>query len=240
MAVVEACEFGDAAQRDPGSVGGLTAICGPHVGAQLLLGPHREIGLLPAERPLIAGAVPSRRSSFAAGRRCARAVLRTFDIADSPILAGRHGQPLWPAGFVGSITHTEMLAAAAVAPAAAVVSVGIDAEPCEPLPEGLDRHIATRVELRDASAVIAAPYSDRVVFSAKEAAYKATFPLDGQVVGFKAFNVTFERDRRFAVMRNDAADTRLTGRWTIVAGHVLCAVISARTAGAVTRSSSGS
>ena len=223
----EAPGLRDAAQPDPHTVTELASICGSDVGVRFLLGPHREAGLLPAEKPLIARAVPSRRSEFAAGRRCARAALTLFDVPEKPILAGKHGEPLWPASFVGSITHTEALAAAAVAPTVAVLSLGLDAEPCEPLPKGIDFHIAKRNELSAASTAIGAPFSDRVVFSAKEAAYKARFPLDGQVVGFEAFEVAFGCDQQFTVVaRGDG--TRLTGRWAIAAGHILCAVIVRR------------
>jgi enterobactin synthetase component D len=39
-----------------------------------------------------------------------------------------YGAPLWPPGFVGSITHTEACAYAAVAPQVAGFGVGIDSE----------------------------------------------------------------------------------------------------------------
>ena len=170
-----------------------------------------------------------------------------FDAPQTPILTGRHGEPLWPDGFVGSITHKEMLAAAAVASCpsggfpkdagahkgmlaaadGAVVSIGIDAEPCAPLPKGIDLRIATRDELISASTMIDAPYSDRVIFSAKEASYKATFPLDGEVIGFKSLTVTFEPVRRFTVVRARGGNV-LAGRWTVIAGHLLCAVVIRR------------
>jgi hypothetical protein len=66
------------------------------------------------ELRLMASAVPRRRAEFAAGRACARAALRRLGINGWPLLVGSKREPLWPAGVVGSITHTDGLVAAAV------------------------------------------------------------------------------------------------------------------------------
>src|SRR5450830_253804 len=87
--------------------------------------------LLPAERDSIAGAVPARIAEFAAGRHCAHQALQAFGVAaDVPLLRGPRREPLWPAGLVGSITHTAGYCAAVVAPASACAGLGIDAEHC--------------------------------------------------------------------------------------------------------------
>src|SRR6185503_18375584 len=74
-------------------------------------------------------AVPKRQAQFRAGRYCAMLAIQALH-GGSPMLVGRdaNGAPLWPEGVVGSITHTDDVAAAAVASAADVLSLGIDTE----------------------------------------------------------------------------------------------------------------
>jgi 4'-phosphopantetheinyl transferase EntD len=69
-------------------------------------------GLLPDEEALVAKAVERRRSEFAAGRRSARCALATLGCPVRPLMIGALRQPLWPAGFGGSITHDGRYAAA--------------------------------------------------------------------------------------------------------------------------------
>lgn len=62
---------------------------------------------LPEEEPLIAKSVAKRRNEFITVRYCARQALSVLGIPEAPILKGDKGQPLWPDGIVGSMTHTE-------------------------------------------------------------------------------------------------------------------------------------
>jgi len=55
-----------------------------------------------------------RIQDFAGGRLCAHYALGAFGMADVSILPGSDREPLWPAGFTGSITHTEGYSAAVV------------------------------------------------------------------------------------------------------------------------------
>jgi len=122
-------------------------------------------GLFPAEAEAVRTAGPRRRAEFAAGRSCARAALATLGVAAGPILPGPAGQPLWPAGVTGSITHTAGYQACAVGRTADVAAIGIDAEPDAPLPAGLIESIATAPELAWISrhvAVTALPSAARV------------------------------------------------------------------------------
>src|SRR6202022_3165764 len=67
----------------------------------------------PGEESLIVNAVEARRREFITARRCAREALAKLGYAPVPIRAGRKREPLWPAGLVGSITHTTGFRAAA-------------------------------------------------------------------------------------------------------------------------------
>jgi len=165
-------------------------------------------GLFPAEAEAVRTAGPRRRAEFAAGRSCARAALAALGVAAGPILPGPAGQPLWPAGVTGSITHCAGYQACAVARTTDVAAIGIDAEPDAALPAGLIETVATGPErawisrhaadrpsadrpsaARHAAAPPTAPPPltgphgvswDRLLFSAKEAACKLWYPLTGQ------------------------------------------------------------
>ncbi|MDT5175634.1 MAG: hypothetical protein QOG37_2885, partial [Mycobacterium sp.] len=60
---------------------------------------------LPEEEPLIAKSVAKRRSEFITVRHCARVALGELGVPPAPILKGDKGEPCWPDGIVGSLTH---------------------------------------------------------------------------------------------------------------------------------------
>ena len=103
-------------------------------------------GLFPAEEAVMRTAGPRRRAEFAAGRLCARAALARLGVPAAPILPGPAGQPRWPAGVTGSITHCAGYRACAVARTTEVAAIGIDAEPDAALPAGLIGMVATGPE----------------------------------------------------------------------------------------------
>src|SRR5271166_3899694 len=84
--------------------------------------------LLPEEAACLGRAVAKRRQEFAAGRQCARRALREFGVVDFPLGVGADREPLWPHGFVGSITHTAGICAAVVASQERYRALGVDAE----------------------------------------------------------------------------------------------------------------
>src|SRR5215469_16812348 len=74
--------------------------------------------LRPAEAAIVARAVEKRRAEFATGRACAHAALDAWGAPDAPLLPGPDRAPLWPDGFVGSISHARGACAAVAAPRA--------------------------------------------------------------------------------------------------------------------------
>src|SRR5688572_25742384 len=88
----------------------------------------------PGEELFVVNAVEARRREFITTRRCAREALAKLGHAPVVIRSGPKREPLWPAGLVGSITHTTGFRAAAIAPRSVIGSVGIDAERNEQLP----------------------------------------------------------------------------------------------------------
>ncbi len=142
----------------------------------------------PGEEDLIAAAVEARRREFITARRCARAALRAFGYPDAPIRPGPQREPQWPAGVTGSMTHCAGFRAAAVAHTADVHLLGIDAEPNGPLPEGVAETVTVPSELAMLDRLAGThpgTHWGRLLFSAKEAVYKAWFPLTQRWLGFQ-------------------------------------------------------
>lgn len=157
-----------------------------------VIGEQPTMRLFPEEEQLVARAVDNRRREFAAGRYCARQVLGELGYPQAPLLSGPKREPLWPPGVVGSITHCHGYAAAVAALAGAVPVLGIDAEPDEPLPDGvLDVVSSPEERAWLADAPDRGPHWGRVLFSAKESVYKAWFPLTGRWLGFEDARLTF-------------------------------------------------
>jgi 4'-phosphopantetheinyl transferase EntD len=141
--------------------------------------------LFPAEEALIARAVQKRRSEFATGRRCARDALGALGFEPAPILPGQGG--------AGAITHCAGYRAAAVARAGDVITIGLDAEPAQPLPGevlGLVTLPDERDRLRDLARDVQGVCWDTLLFSAKESVYKAWFPLARRWLGFDEADIT--------------------------------------------------
>jgi 4'-phosphopantetheinyl transferase EntD len=152
--------------------------------------------LYPGEAELISRAVDKRRREFRTVRHCARRALRQLGLPPVAVLRGAHGEPQWPPGVVGSMTHCTGYRAAAVAQSRDFYALGIDAEPNEPLPAGVLNAVTLAPEQRRLSQLAAqdaATCWDRLLFCAKESVYKAWFPVTGRWLGFEdaAVTITF-------------------------------------------------
>jgi 4'-phosphopantetheinyl transferase EntD len=166
----------------------------PEVAAAEVFDDPPGLRLYPEEEPFVARAVERRRAEFTTGRHCARLALTRLGLEPSAITKGQRGAPLWPDGVVGSITHCAGYRAAAVARAADRVTIGIDAEPNEPLPAGVFDMIALPRERARLAAAATVPGVcwDRLLFSAKESVYKAWFPLTGTWLDFHDADIIVE------------------------------------------------
>ena len=80
----------------------------------------------PQEGQVVAGAAEVRRIEFAAGRDLARTALRRLGVDGHALLPAKDRSPQWPAGVVGSISHTRRLCGVAGARRGAVTSLGLD------------------------------------------------------------------------------------------------------------------
>ncbi|MEZ4281077.1 MAG: 4'-phosphopantetheinyl transferase superfamily protein [Myxococcota bacterium] len=185
--------------------------------------------LPPEEAALVARAVESRRREFSTGRRLARRLIADRGIGPGPILRDDDRVPIWPAGIAGSISHSRAFAVVAVCDAASCFGVGIDVEPDEPVKDGIERHVCTPAEREWLDGIDAdeAGRGRRVklVFSAKEAVYKAFYPRVRVFWGFH--DVMLELDEeggRFRASLPASAGRRhvegrfVRGHGTIVSG----------------------
>lgn len=200
--------------------------------------------LSPSEREAIARAVPKRREEFARGRACAREALQraghgaegatrttgappvTEDSGLVEIPVGASREPVWPAGFTGSITHCDGLVAAVAARSGTVRGIGLDAEVDRPLPEGVSDQVITPGEAALMAGTPSASRDALVRFSAKEAVHKAVFPLTGVWLDFLDVAVELEggafrvRAAREPARRLPEVEA-LVGRYVRVGGVVV-------------------
>jgi 4'-phosphopantetheinyl transferase EntD len=196
-----------------------------------------DVELFPEEERVLGRAVDKRRREFTTGRACARQALARLGVPTTAVGSGPHGEPLWPSGVVGSITHCEGYRACAVASARAVLTLGIDAERDARLSDGVWAQVAHGGE-RDLRAATtspgrAGPHLDAVLFCAKEAVYKAWFPLARRWLGFDDVELSLDLEnaefRAKLLVPGPVVDgvrlSEFRGRWAVVEGVICTAVI---------------
>lgn len=126
-----------------------------------------------AEMTVCENFAPSRRAEFLSGRACAREALQALGYQNSPLSADPGGVPQWPAGSVGSITHSRGCCGAVAAQAENYAGLGLDFEQTGRLSEAAAKRVVHPME-----AAFASDTADgaTLLFSLKEAFYKAQFP----------------------------------------------------------------
>ena len=185
------------------------------------------------EESAVERAVEKRRLEFTTGRACARQALRRLGIDPVAIPSGARGEPMWPAGVVGSITHCRGYRACAVAKREHVLAVGVDAEVNEPLPAGVLEQVAFGGERAMVAERTAGVQLDRLLFSAKESVYKVWFPLTRRWLGFEDAELSIDLQAGSFRARllvpppvvTGAPLTELRGRWCVEDGLVATAIV---------------
>lgn len=203
-------------------------------------GDDERAALLAGEEAVVARAVDKRRREFTAVRACARRAMAKLGLPPQPVLPGDRGAPCWPDGLLGSMTHCDGYRAAALTLTTDLASLGIDAEPHSPLPEGILLPVSLPAE-RARLALLAAEqpgtHWGRLLFSAKESVYKAWFPLTGEWLDFEEADIEIRQDPGAAARGSFRAQLLVSGplvggrrlghfegRWMVRDGLALTAV----------------
>ena len=181
----------------------------------------QPVSIATEEAALVSAAGEKRRRDFTLGRWCAHAALAQLGGDDGVIGLSKSGAPLWPDGFCGSITHTAGYAAAMVARRAGFLGLGVDAERVG----GVTQKLWPRLFDADETALLAALSPDlqmrvaTILFSAKEACFKAWSPLGAAPQSFRDMHVALRDDGFDAI----SAAGFLTGRFAVRDDLVLTA-----------------
>lgn len=207
----------------------------PHDVSSAVAQPHMWETSLPAqEEQYIARAGGKRKREFRAGRHCARAALAALGgPGDAVIGVGEKRRPLWPEGFAGSISHTRGHCVAVAGRREQYRSLGIDIEQAVPLSEDIVRMICTGTERRRLSSCREPLHQAKLIFSIKEAIYKAHNPLCGVFFGFQDAEVRLdiEAGSFAAVVNREGDDLNFTTSGRFAADRQLVAAFVAVLAG---------
>jgi 4'-phosphopantetheinyl transferase EntD len=129
------------------------------------------------EATAVDSAVPKRVREFAHARSCARAALAELGRPSVAIPMAPDRAPVWPNGITGSITHTSGYCLAAAAKLEHLRSIGIDAEIVGAVDENAGAVILTDRDRRAILNTVDFDLGRTLVFAAKEALYKAQYPI---------------------------------------------------------------
>ncbi len=137
-------------------------------------------------------AVASRKAEFFAGRYAAQQAMKRLGIEKTTVEIGQHRNPIWPNGFVGSITHTATQAMCAIAKSTDYKSMGIDL--ADQIPFITANNIKDSIiQAHEADVLSKTPLlfeqSLTLAFSAKESLFKALYPQVGAYFEFHAAEI---------------------------------------------------
>ncbi len=199
----------------------------------LTLVEHRDswpTDLAPAEQAQLGDVCGKRLAEFAAGRNQARRLISTITGAAEPLLVGDYRQPLWPDGIIGSISHSDVFCAVAVASTRSISDLGIDVETLEALNPEVEDVVLTGAELVATASMES--WAGKLIFSIKEANYKCCYHMVKAFIDFKQCEVVLDMDRQShqsKIVCNNHLGKELhitvEGRWMIDSGHIFTSAI---------------
>lgn len=122
----------------------------------------------------------ARRHEYLKARFLAHHLLKD----SSPLRKAPSGMPLWPQGFVGSITHKDGAVGVACSTMETTLALGIDAEDVGRMQLAFEQRILSESESKQVDRLVAHTGAKRehwltLLFSAKEALFKCHYPLGG-------------------------------------------------------------
>lgn len=128
----------------------------------------------------------TRKHHYIAGRYCAIQAAKNLGFSLPVFPNAETREPIWPQGFIGSISHSKSIAISCIAEAQSFESIGIDAE--EMIKTTTGENIASTiasVEELNYLKELNFDFGLTLLFSAKEALYKALYPLGRKFIDFK-------------------------------------------------------
>jgi len=200
----------------------LAKLFGAHVAVSLHMGPPVAAFLFPEEAAFVANAVDKRRLEFATGRNCARRALAKLGGPRCPILAAPDRSPIWPAGFAGSISHTDGACGAVAVQTSERKGIGFDIENATPLSDEVRTLVCSDTDRAYLSTLPKRNVAgwDKIAFCGKEAFHKCQYPLTQRVVDFRRLSIRFGQGSMsgtFRVQTDRHSDVipELTGFWFV-------------------------
>lgn len=123
-------------------------------------------------------AVTRRKAEYLAGRYLCKKMLEAHGLPPA-VPTGANREPLWPGGWLGSITHSADMAMSGFCRKSDIALLGMDLEAW--LQDSVANDIADKIIDRRERYLLAGPWPFSqgltLIFSAKESFFKAVFPL---------------------------------------------------------------
>lgn len=143
---------------------------------------------------------------------------------DCPLRRGARGERIWPEGYVGSTSNKGAVVIGALADRSVLAGVGIDVELIQPTQGDLPRTVeeGERPPVRDNHLSLLGG------FSAKEAAYKAFYPMEKVVLDFQDIQLVWHSEAEGTIrgVAHCPSDIRLTVRFRHSQGWVVCVALT--------------
>ena len=182
--------------------------------------PHAR--LLTEESELADSMSSQRLMDFTSGRHSAHIAQRLLGLEEQPILRVNRS-PLWPPGQCGSISHCREWAFAGVS--TQFRSIGVDIEAIDRITNKL---FPTLFRPDEIDAFNTQPdTAAAITFSAKEAGYKAIFPIGATFIGFQEASIKLDwAHQQFRIQYHGSHDLNKalesgSGHWRLTNEHVL-------------------
>ena len=183
----------------------------------------RELG--EQERSIVDSSCQKRKEQFSSGRRVAKFALNQLGTPTQAIVQ-RAKFPEFPENYVGSIAHANRFAFAGVGQQDRYQGIGVDILPSA----AVSVQVATRVLLDEERETVASLQNTNLrtaFFCAKEAVFKAMYPLTRQYFGFMDVRISFSWDLHSFHVSSTGSRLEPTiaesgvGYVDIIAGHYL-------------------
>jgi 4'-phosphopantetheinyl transferase EntD len=207
-----------------------------------ILSPSVALGWADPDDPTLDAALENlpqaslqRRQEFQAGRQAARWAMAQLGLPARPIPMANDRSPEWPDGLVGSISHCRGACFAIVAQSAQFRGLGIDIEPLADLPQDIWDTVLRAEELQSIQRLPSDTWGRAALqhFVAKEAVYKAQFPISKRLIDFHAIRLTMAFDHLSAEFMIDipsfVAGSKLQGKLVQTEAFVASVVTIERT-----------